>query len=69
MDKIDFDELKERLATSKNKSSFDDRQACCWQGYFAALLEWGLITPNQHKKLSSEVPVKEPDPSLEIFIG
>jgi hypothetical protein len=69
MNKVNVEELKKRLATAKSNSAYDDRYACCWQGYLAALLEWGFITPNQHKDLSEQVPVNEPDPSLQIFLG
>jgi hypothetical protein len=69
MDKINAEELKQRLANAKSQTVYDDRYACCWQGYLAALIEWELITPNQHKELSDEVPVNKPDPSLQIFLG
>jgi hypothetical protein len=67
--KVNVDELKQRLADAKMKSGYDDRHACCWQGYLAALLEWGLITPNEYGHLSDDVPVDDPDPSLVIFLG
>ena len=63
-----FDELWNRLERSKGKEVYDDRHACCWQGYLAALIEWGLIKPDEHKQLSELVPTSEPDPSLEIFL-
>ncbi len=69
MEAIDFNELIQRIDNGKSKSNYDDRHACCWQGYLAALLEWGLITPDQHKYLSDKIPVDSPDPSVEIFIG
>jgi hypothetical protein len=69
MGEVNIDELRGRLAEAKAKSEYDDRDACCWQGYLAALIEWGLITPNQHSELSTEVPVNEPNPALQIFLG
>lgn len=62
-------ELRARLKTAKDSSNNDDRVACCWQGYLAALLEWGLISINDHKSLSEIIPSQEPDPSYEIFVG
>jgi hypothetical protein len=69
MENVNVDELKQRLADAKMKANYDDRHACCWQGYLAALLEWGLITPSQYDHLSDEVPTNEPDPALDIFLG
>jgi hypothetical protein len=69
MNKVNVEELKQRLADAKLNDIYDDRHACCWQGYLAALIEWELITPNQHKDLSDQVPVNEPDPSIQIFLG
>jgi hypothetical protein len=69
MGKVNVDELSARLIEAKAKSEYDDRHACCWQGYLAALLEWGLITPNQHSDLCDEVPARDPCPSLQIFLG
>ena len=69
MEKPDFQELQKRLEKARAKDGYDDRHACCWQGYLAALLEWDLITPNEHKQLSETVPVKQPDPSNVVFLG
>ncbi len=69
MAQINVEELKERLADAKAKPEYSERHACCWQGYLAALVEWGIITPGQHKELSDEMPVNAPDPSLQIFLG
>jgi hypothetical protein len=69
MTKPTFEELQQRIEKARVHDDYDDRHACCWQGYLAALLEWDLITPNDHANLAKEVPVKEPDPSLRIFLG
>ena len=68
-DKPTFKELKNRLNEAKSWQGYDERTACCWQGYIAALLEWGLISVNDHKTLSDMVPVQDPDPTYEIFTG
>ena len=41
----------------------------CWLGYLAALIEWDLITSEEHRHLSSLLPPVEPDPSLKILLG
>ncbi len=69
METPSYEELRKRVQEARSKDDYDDRHACCWQGYLAALLEWGLITPNEHLELSTAVPTVEPDPSLSIFLG
>jgi hypothetical protein len=48
-----------------------ERYALAWGGYLAALMEWGLITPVQHKTLIDLLPKFDgpDDPVLSIFIG
>ncbi|WP_156820040.1 hypothetical protein [Synechococcus sp. PCC 7336] len=69
MNEQDIQEIRSRLKKARKHNIYNDRHACCWQGYLAALLEWDLISPNQHKKLSEEIPVDTPDPSINIFLG
>lgn len=69
MDEQDIQEMRIRIKNAKKSRTYDDRHACCWQGYLAALLEWDLISPNQHKVLSEQIPVDAPDPSMNIFLG
>ncbi len=69
MEKPRIEELRLRLEEVRARDDYDDRHACCWQGYLAALLEWDLITPNEHQELSKIVPVGEPDPTLVVFLG
>jgi len=70
MEKPTLEEIRRRIEKAKTANEpFDERQACCWQGYLAALLEWDLISPNDHKQLAELVPVEEPDPSMSIFLG
>ena len=40
-----------------------------WDGYFAALLEWGLITPDEHSRLSDLLPRIPDNPVLGVFLG
>ena len=70
MDKVDVTELKDRIRRSMRGHANDDLLACCWQGYIAALLEWGLITPNEHLSLMDECQVgPDVDPMMAIFLG
>ncbi len=69
MEKPNIDELRLRLEEVRARNDYDDRHACCWQGYIAALLEWDLITPNEHKELAQIVPAEKPDPALVVFLG
>jgi hypothetical protein len=69
MQGLSFQELKKRLEDVKSGHTFDDRYACCWRGYLAALIEWGLISPNTHLELIKLIPIEEPDPSDSIFLG
>jgi hypothetical protein len=43
--------------------------ALVWDGYFAALLEWGLISVSDHKALVDMLPDVPNKPVLEIFLG
>lgn len=70
MSKPTFQEIEKRLKTLSCQAAFDERHACCWQGYLAALLEWDLISPDDHKNLTDIIPVAEvPNPTLSIFLG
>ena len=41
----------------------------CWDGYIAALLEWGLITPDDHARLGRLLPTLNPNPVMQILLG
>jgi hypothetical protein len=48
--------------------------ALAWSGYFAALIEWGLIPVDDHAKLEEVLPRDvrphgNDDPVLHIFLG
>ena len=40
-----------------------------WYGYFAALLEWGLISVGDHSTLSEMLPEIPDNPVVRIFLG
>ncbi|MGG6294148.1 hypothetical protein ACQ4M4_06970 [Leptolyngbya sp. AN02str] len=81
MDAIDVQELRERLVSVRNKDFYNNNHALAWHGYLAALLEWGLISPEQHASLTDEMPrddisigkdnraIDKTDPIMVIFLG
>jgi hypothetical protein len=69
MSPADVSELKDRIIRSMRGHANDDYRACCWQGYVAALLEWGLISPNTHDDLMNECsPSSQADQTNMIFL-
>jgi hypothetical protein len=64
-------ELKERIQNEIEYSGgiLPERVALVWDGYLAGLLEWGLITPSQHKQLSDMLPEIPNNPVMRIFLG
>jgi hypothetical protein len=40
-----------------------------WEGYIAALLEWGLISPHDHDVLRELLPETSSKVVYEIFVG
>lgn len=46
-----------------------ERVAICWDGYLAALLEWGLISAADHACLIGMLPKVSDNPVMAIFLG
>ena len=69
MEKPSYQELKDRILRQMSKGNFTDYDSACWNGYIAALLEWGLISIEEHRCLVEILPKLEPDPTLPIFLG
>jgi hypothetical protein len=46
-----------------------ERVAIAWDGYLAALLEWGLLTVAEHAELVDLLPAIPDNPVLAIFLG
>lgn len=65
------EELRERIEAefSHFGGALPERVALVWDGYLAALLEWNLITPSQHKELSDMLPEIPDNPVMSIFLG
>jgi hypothetical protein len=65
-----YDELAKRIVEHIDNSRTDKALvSACWHGYLAALLEWGLITPEDHARLIRLLPPLDPNPVLQIFLG
>jgi hypothetical protein len=64
-------EMLERLsACARHYGGTISRDAAIvWDGYFAALLEWGLISPGDHSVLSNLLPKIPDNPVLGVFLG
>ena len=63
-----FQELESRIQRMLTHPKHSDLDVACWLGYIAGLLEWGLISIEDHRKLGEMLKV-DPDPSLPIFLG
>lgn len=46
-----------------------ERTALAWDGYLAALVEWGLISVSEHAQLCDLLPKIEDNPVLRILLG
>jgi len=43
--------------------------ALVWDGYFAALIEWGLVSPDEHAELLALLPPLPDSPEMGVFLG
>ncbi len=68
-DRPSYDELEKRILADQRREGFDDRAAACWAGYLAALMEWGLISAEHHRRLSERLPATEDNPAVHILLG
>jgi hypothetical protein len=70
-EKPTFAELERRVrrAISEHGGSLPGEDAIAWSGYFAGLLEWGLITADDHKRLTDLLPKIANNPTIRIFLG
>ena len=64
-------ELQERVRESVAQygGALDKDAVLVWDGYFAALLEWGLISVNDHYLLVRMLPDVPDNPVLRVFLG
>ena len=61
-------ELKRRIQaeTAHFQGELPEHNAIAWDGYIAALLEWGVITPTVHSELSELLPAVD---GMGTFLG
>lgn len=66
-----FVELCDRVRESIQcyNGSLPERAALVWDGYYAACLEWGLITVNDHARIIALLPKIEDNPVMHVFLG
>ena len=66
-----FAELEKRIceATAHHGGSLPRDAAIAWSGYLAALIEWGLISVNEHSRLLCLLPTIADNPTTQILLG
>jgi hypothetical protein len=66
-----FDELEKRIreTTEHYGGSMPTDMALAWSGYLAALIEWGLISADQHSRLLGSLPRIADNPTTQILLG
>jgi hypothetical protein len=64
-------EMRERVAEcARHYGGAVPREAALvWDGYFAALIEWGLISPAEHAELHDLLPELPDNPVMGVFLG
>jgi hypothetical protein len=66
-----LDELRDRVRQSIRfyGGTLPATAICLWDGYFAALLEWGMISVSDHASLVDILPKVENNPVYYLFTG
>jgi hypothetical protein len=64
-------EIRERLAECARHygGPIPRDAALVWDGYLAALLDWGLISPAEHAELLGLLPRIADSPVMGVFLG
>jgi hypothetical protein len=64
-------EMRERLAECSRHygGAIPQDAALVWDGYFAALIEWGLISVAEHAELHDLLPQMTDSPVMGVFLG
>jgi hypothetical protein len=63
------EELRERITRHLKARGHAATVALIWRGYIAALLEWGLISPDVHGRLTELLPNVGSAELRDIFLG
>ena len=66
-----FDELEKRIrqAAAHYGGSIPTGVALAWNGYLAALIEWSLISVDEHSRLLCLLPTIADNPATQILLG
>jgi hypothetical protein len=66
-----LEEMRNRLQKDIDHfgGAMPERVALVWDGYLAALIEWSLITVNEHAELTDMLPEIPDNPVMAIFLG
>jgi hypothetical protein len=66
-----FDEIQSRIQrdVAYYNGKLPERFALVWNGYLAALIEWGLISVSEHEQLLKLLPHIDDDPAVAILLG
>lgn len=66
-----LEEMKDRVQRDIDhfNGTMPERVAIAWDGYLAALLEWGLISVDGHKTATDLLPPISNNPVIGIFLG
>jgi hypothetical protein len=66
-----FEELEKRIrqAFAHHRGSLPRDAALAWSGYLAALIEWGLISVDEHSRLLGLLPTIADNPATQILLG
>ena len=62
-------ESRVRQSTEYYGGSLSKEAALVWDGYLAALLEWGLISITDHEALTKMLPEVADNPVVRVFLG
>jgi hypothetical protein len=66
-----FGELQSRIQQDLDhfEGTLPEPYALSWYGYLAALIEWGLISPDVHARLIAMLPSIADNPATAILLG
>ncbi|HUE74924.1 MAG TPA: hypothetical protein VMP01_28920 [Pirellulaceae bacterium] len=66
-----LEELRSRLQREIDHfhGLLPERVALVWDGYFAALIEWGLISVAEHEELVKMLPEIPDNPVMTMYLG
>lgn len=65
-----YDEIEERISEDADfHGGLPTEHAAAWSGYIAALLEWRLITEEEHRRLQNRLGPDGALTALTIFLG